>query len=99
VDPSGRFYIDIAISVNFGVIQVGVGFQWGTTGPGEPPSWHFYFSGGVGCGPLPIGGSFSSSWEDITPGPFIAGGGYLPLPVPAGGQVGWSPGDGLRKSA
>ena len=97
VDPSGRVYVDINISINAGIFQVGIGFQWGNTAPGEPPSWHFYVGGGIGGGPLPVSVSFDSSWDYITPGPFVGGGIYFPLPVPVGGQVGWSPGGGLFK--
>ncbi|GIV21765.1 MAG: hypothetical protein KatS3mg023_3516 [Armatimonadota bacterium] len=93
VDPSGRVYVDINLSINIGIFQIGIGLQFGNTGPGKPFGWHFYVGGGIGIGP-PITGSFNSSWDYITPGPYIGGGGYMPtpfLPIGPGGQVGWSP--------
>ncbi|GIV16928.1 MAG: hypothetical protein KatS3mg022_2363 [Armatimonadota bacterium] len=93
VDPSGRVYVDINLSINIGIFQIGIGLQFGNTGPGKPFGWHFYVGGGIGIG-TPITGSFNSSWDYITPGPYIGGGGYMPipfLPIGPGGQVGWSP--------
>jgi RHS repeat-associated protein len=80
VDPSGRVYVDISITVSVGIFQIGIGFQFGNTAPGEPYEWHFYVGGGIGIGP-PISGSFTSSWDYITPGPFLGGSGYFPLPI------------------
>ncbi|MCS6830020.1 MAG: hypothetical protein NZ749_05175 [bacterium] len=101
VDPSGRAYVDINISVGVGgIFQINIGLQFGNVAPGEPYQWHFYIGGGIAVGP-PVSASINSSWDYITPGLFLGGGGYFPLPVlpivGPGVQVGWSPSGGWFK--
>jgi len=100
VDPSGRDYIDINITINVSLFQIGFGFQFGNTAPGEPFKWHFYANVGIGTPNIPIpflpgigiGGSINWSLDYITPGFFGGIGWNFPIPVPpTGGQFGWSP--------
>jgi hypothetical protein len=99
VDPSGRVYVDINLSITLPMphiplpIQIGIGSQYGNTRPGGSFGWHPYLFVGIGW-PPGFGWSFNSSWDYITPGLFVGYGGYLPLPwlrVGAGFQRGWSP--------
>ena len=107
VDPNGRVYVDINVSFTTIVLvhtipvpfTFGGGFQYGNTRPGGGLSWHPYLFFGFGL-PPGLGWGFNSSWDYITPGPFIGYGAYIPkrfwlpgLPAP-GFQRGWSPGGG-----
>ncbi len=110
VDPSGRVYVDINISYTTPVLIWGIpvpftfggGFQYGNTDPGGKLDWHPYLNVGFGL-PPGLSWSFNSSWDYVTPGPFVGYGVYIPkrlwlpwLPAP-GFQNGWSPRGGWFK--